>query len=139
MNNYDRCVEILSNLKLSMRYWGKDVSEFVDRYLKLTTDERYLLSSKVSSELKFDFMCQILGAVNRKFDEYDDNRKKEVLHQAYVLIAFENCEFDYRESLLRVRSLWIKMEAYPELHKEVSGKVAHLAQDNLIKYMPSMK
>ena len=95
MKDIDRCKEILDSLQKSMRYWGKSVAEFVELYKSLTPEERQVLSDTTSKRLKFAFMSQLTGIVVHEFDEYDRARKLEVLDQAYVLILFENFEYDY--------------------------------------------
>ena len=59
----------------------------------------------------------------------------EVLDQAYVLILFENFEYDYRESLLEVRPFSNHIVKYPEVEIEAWNKIAHLQRENAKKYM----
>lgn len=137
-NSVETCESILEELRVSMKYWGRYIDDFVSSYTHLKVNHRLNLSNKSSSQLKFNLMSQVLEHAEREFLEAGREEQRKIANWCFVLIIFENFEFDYRETILRVNSfLQLREFAEATLIDEWS-KVEFLAQKNALDYLSTL-
>ena len=87
------------------------------------------------AELRYDFMYQVFGHLRREFLNLNDEGKRKVLNQFYLLVILENCDFDYRENILRANIFSDLTKDYSDMKAEEWGKVSHLASEKVKKYL----
>lgn len=137
-NSVETCESILAELGVSARYWGRYIDEFVSLYAHLDLNHRINLSNKSSSELKFNLMSQVLGHAWRTLLKADREEQKKIVSWCFVSIIFENFEFDYRETILRVSSFLQSGESMEDILLDEWSNVKFLAQQNTVDHLSAL-
>jgi hypothetical protein len=135
MNALDRCLEILETLGSSMRYWGRYIDEFAECFCSLSNDERCILRELTPNEDKFALMNQLLGQVSRNYSKSSLEEKRKLLNLCFILIAFENFEFDYRENTLSLDTFFKNTNISKDLRSEEWDKVKALMPSKALGYL----
>lgn len=134
----ETCESILAELRISMKYWGRYIDEFVSLYTRLNLNHRINLSNTSSSQLKFDLMSQVLEHARRTFLKADTEEQRKIVNWCFVSIIFENFEFDYRETILRVSSFLQLGESAEDILIDEWSKVKYLAQQNTVDHLSAL-
>lgn len=137
-NSVETCESILAELRISMRYWDSYIDEFVSLYMQLDLNHRINLSNKSSSHLKFNLMSQVLEHARRSLLKADREEQRKIVSWCFVSIIFENFEFDYRETILRVSSFLQLGESAEDILVDEWCKVKCLAQQNTVDHLSAL-
>ena len=135
MSNLEKCEDILLSLEDGARTWGKYIDDFVKYFSQLDKCQIEYLIGEFDAEIRYDFLYQVFGHVRREFHNLSDEEKRKVLNQFYLLVILENCDFDYRENILRANIYSEVTKDYSDMKAKEWGKVSHLASDKLKKYL----
>ena len=128
------CKNILCELSETMRYWNTYIDDFISRFILLDGEQRYRLQSSASPKIKFGLMCQVLGDARRNFANSDIERQKELARRGFILIAFDDFEFENRESILRYMGfLELREVSEPVLLSEWE-KLSHLMSERILEF-----
>ena len=138
MKSLDECLDILIKIGDGARFWGKYIHELAESLSQLNIEEINKIMDVTDPDMRFSLMCQLFGHVRRNLSKMSELEIKVVLNQLYLLIILENCDYDYRESILRAQSFSDQTKEISEIKKEVWGKVSHLASDRVKKYIGAM-
>ena len=135
MNDAMRCSNIISLLRKNMRPWGKYVKEFTKVYVRLNEKERECLSLIAGAELKYDFFCQVFEHAMRNFGGSTIDEKRIILNWYFVLLIFDDFDFDYRENILRLNSFFEINREDLTIVSEEWEKVSNLASPKVLNYL----
>lgn len=135
MKYFEECIDIIALLeKDRMRCWGLHINQFISLFMTLTDCERLALINKTDSRTKFNLLSQLLGHICKEFDGADHNEKRRMISQYYILLIFENNDWDYRESILNTQSFAKATVGYRKIIEEERDKVSHLATEKTLSY-----
>jgi len=135
MSYLEECEDILLALNDDARNWGKHIENFVKCFSNLDKEQIGILRDRIDAKLRFDFMYQVAGNVRREFHNLDDEGKRKILNQFFLLAILENCDFDYRETIIRANSLSEVTKKHSDMKSVEWEKVAHLASGKMKKYL----
>lgn len=104
MENFNKCNEILNELYPNARYWGRYIDTFLPAYKLLSAEEKKLLNEQTPSSVRYGLMHQYLASVSRSIDQYNSSDVPEVLQNVFILLVLDNCDYEYRETILSLRT-----------------------------------
>lgn len=100
MNRVER---LFDDLLESGRNWGVLVDPIIASYLVLPKLEREAVRNKVSVQKRFVLFSQHNAEFRRCLAQWDENCPKDHLRELLILLAIEDYQYDYRETLLRLK------------------------------------
>ena len=128
------CERVLDEFDKRLKYWGRYIDEFASSYVLLDGDERKNMSAQTSSKVKFWFMCQVLGEADRSFAKSNVEKQRELASRAFILMAFENFEFDYRESILLYENFLQLRNVAEDVLLSEWRKLNYLMPERMVKF-----
>lgn len=134
-----RCLEIISILESEIRFWGRYVDEFTQDYMSLSNAEKADLAKGTAVSTRYNFLCQVLEHALRELASSDFSERRKILRWCFVLLNFENFEFDYRENTLRLSALFKITKDFDKLQSQVWLDVEDSATERVVGYLATMK
>ena len=132
--NFNFCKEILTDLTPDLRYWGRHLDAFLLAYKSLNAEERDLLNQQTASSVRHGLMYQYFSHVSRLESRCNDSERAEILQNVFYLLTLDNCDHEYRDTILSLRRMLEKMseKCGPNFLDESWVKYRHILSDKAL-------
>ena len=115
MSNLSECQGLLTCLNGNTRTWGQSIDAILMNFAELSDTDRSKLRASTEVKTRFDLMHQYFEHFGRTYSTASSTEFSKMIENALFLVALDNFEYDFRETILRLERFIDRAESRPKL------------------------